>query len=131
MGTTVQIPLKNNRLMNDKLFFMVVKNVLERESNKYRKDIHYKNPVDDSMILKICMEDEEITITRHGDNEVVIKLHAKEEVAREFLKEMAIEAATIICNDICTNAFTEGDVFKDNLHQNLKEGIEKAFNECK
>ncbi len=130
MGTTVQIPLKNNRLMNDKLFFMVVKNVLERESNKYRKDIHYKNPIDDSMILKICKEDEEITITRHGDNEVVIKIHAKEEVAKEFLKEMAIEAATIICNDICINAFTEEDELKNSLHQQIKQGIENTFKEC-
>ncbi|MHA2173035.1 MAG: hypothetical protein ACXAB7_24535, partial [Candidatus Kariarchaeaceae archaeon] len=73
---------------------------------------------------------EEITITRHGENEVVIKIHGEKELVKEFIKEMAIEAATIICNDICVSAITdEEDEFKENLHQRIKEGIELTFDE--
>ena len=127
MGSTVEIPLKHNRIINDKLFFMVVKNMLDSEDNEYRQDIHYKNPLDDSMILKICLCEEEITITRHGENEVVIKLHGKEEIVKQFMKKMAIEASAIICNEFCVNAFENKDEFRKRLYKNIKEGIETTF----
>lgn len=127
MGSSIDISLKHNRVMNDKLFFMVVKNILAKENNEYREDIHFKNPVDDSMILKICLGEDEITITRHGENDVVIRLHGKEEIVKQFLKEMAIEAAAIICNEFCINAFDNKDGFRDTLYQNIKDGIETTF----
>ena len=92
---------------------------------------YVKNPVDDSMILKICKDDEEITITRHGENENVIKILGEQLLVKEFLKEMAIEAASIICNDICINAFESSDDFKDSLQRNIRQGIENTFKTLK
>ena len=62
-----------------------------------------------------------------GENDVVIKLRGNEEIVKQFLKQMAIEAATIICNEFCINAIDNKDELRDILYRHIKNGIETTF----
>ncbi|MHA2091112.1 MAG: hypothetical protein ACW98K_09660, partial [Candidatus Kariarchaeaceae archaeon] len=91
MPPVLELSLGNNYIISDKLFFAILHNLIESDDYAYTTDIEYASAIDDSLIIKICSHNRKLTITRHGSNDDIIKLHGEHQLIREFLHDLAIE----------------------------------------
>ena len=130
MGAVVHIPLKNNYIISDKLFFNILNRLIESENYRYHTDIEYSSTIDDSIVYKICSGKDELTITRQGSNDAIIKLHGEKAVIRQFLHDLAIEATTMIFTELCANAFKcEHEKLEAEVYNKIKMTMDGVFKE--
>ncbi len=130
MPSVVELSLGNNYIISDKLFFAILRKLVASDDYLYKTDIEYTSAIDDSMMIKICSNKRKLTVTRHGSNDDIIKLHGERELIREFLHDLAIEATSMIFKELCSNAFKCGtEVLHDSIHEKIKQSIDSVFAE--
>ncbi|MHA2252426.1 MAG: hypothetical protein ACXAD7_18815 [Candidatus Kariarchaeaceae archaeon] len=128
MPSEVDLPLKNNYIISDKMFLTILRRLIESENYPYTTDIEYSSPIDDSMVFKICNGTNKLTITRLGSNDDRITIHGEYDYIKQFLHDLAIEATTIVFSELCANAFMCSDSKLENtIHGKLKNMMDSVF----
>lgn len=122
---------KDNFLITDNLFFHILRKLVENKENSYIDEITYTSPIDDSMVCKLKCNGEELTITRFGENEIVIKIQGPIEHVKRFLKQMAIEASTLFTRELFINNVCQAEkqeIIQTQVYEGLKELYSDLFN---
>ena len=103
MPSEVELPLENNHIIGDKLFFTILRRLVESDYYPYKTDIEYSSTINDTMVFKICSGTNKLTITRLGSNDDRIRIHGEFDYIKQFLHDLAIEATTIVFRELCRN----------------------------
>lgn len=126
------VEIRDSFLITDHLFHRILSNILANPANEFVQKLQYDSHVDDSLVYVLSHKDEDLSITRLGENEILLKIKGSKSIIKKFIQLMAAEGATIVCDELCKSAFSEEtyEKFAKSLHKNMKEGIEKTFTEC-
>lgn len=114
-------------LITDRLFFEILRRLVDNEKNNYVDNLTYSSPVDDSLICKIGCGDDEITITRYGENDKTIKIQGPSLFVKKFLRQMAVEAATIVTKELFIDSVCNKEHDNEKLLNDVYKSIEKLF----
>ena len=119
----VIIKLKN-AFLTDNLFVHTIEQLALTEN--YEKTLDYKSNIDDCLVFQLKYKSNPITLTRYGENELLIKIKGRKEDIKIFLFDFIAEVATIMTNTIL-NSFVNPEKVTPAFINELRENIRKTI----
>ena len=124
----IQLDLSRDTfLISDRLFFELLRRLVANEANNYVDNLTFNTPGSDAMLCKIGHGDDEITITRMGENDARIKIQGEKILVKKFLRQMAVEAAAIVTKELFIDSVCSKEHDKTALLYNVYKAIEELF----
>lgn len=131
MSITVEIT--NSFIVSEDLFDAILESVKKDIANKFVETLNYSSKVDESTVIVLACDDQELNILRYGENDEAVQIKGPKDLVSDFIQLMAVHGALLVMNEICQNAVDpkKRDEFVKLMQERLTSGISETFNQCK
>ncbi|RMG32871.1 MAG: hypothetical protein D6732_12760 [Methanobacteriota archaeon] len=129
---TVSIKIKNSQIITGVFLKKIVESIDKDQSNGFFLKLQFDSTTSSSKIIVMEYGEEEIKLTRHGENDDELKIEGGKEGVIQFVKLILLHGTMIFSEELCKGLFWDETLhrFKDLMKENLQNAIGDAFDSC-